>query len=306
MRVLVTGGAGFLGSHLCERLVLEGHDVVSLDDYSTGHARNLDDLRGRAQFTECRGDVRDEIDIGVVDRIFHLACPASPSSYQSDPVGTTRTAVLGALNSLEAAKRHGARILFASTSEIYGEPEVHPQPESYVGHVNPVGPRACYVEGKRVGETLCFDYARTADLVVKVARIFNTYGPRMSGDGRVVSNFIARAQRGEPITIYGDGSQTRSFCYVADLVEALVRFMESEKDVAGPMNLGNDEEVTIVALAKAVLRLTGGRARLRYEPRRCDDPSRRCPDIHLARGQLGWAPEVALEEGLARTLAAMS
>lgn len=303
IRALVTGGAGFLGSHLCDRLVSDGHEVLSVDDYSSGSRDNIASLAGHPRFTSHAQDVREPMRFERLDRIYHLACPASPSAYQADPIGTARTAVIGTLEALELARRTGARCLLASTSEVYGEPEVHPQPESYLGHVRTDGPRACYDEGKRMAEALCFDYARVHGLVVKVARIFNTYGPRMSDDGRVISGFLTRALRGEPIVVFGEGTQTRSFCYVDDMVEGLVRFMESDLELPGPLNLGNDEEVSILELASAVRQLIPTSEGVVHEPQRHDDPTRRCPDISLARERLGWLPEVSLAEGLARTVA---
>lgn len=302
-RILVTGGAGFIGSHLCERLVRQGHDVLCVDNYFTGTRANIAHLFGDPCFEAMRHDITFPLYVEV-DRIFNLACPASPVHYQRDPVQTTKTSVHGAINMLGLAKRTRARILQASTSEVYGDPTEHPQRESYWGNVNPIGTRACYDEGKRCAETLFFDYHRQHGLEVKVARIFNTYGPRMHpADGRVVSNFIVQALRGEPITIYGDGGQTRSFCYVDDLVEGLLRFIETPGEVCGPLNLGNPGEFTIRELAELVLRLTGSRSRLEFRPLPADDPRQRRPDIDRAKALLdGWAPVTPLAEGLARTI----
>lgn len=303
LRVLVTGGAGFLGSHLCERLIEAGQHVTCLDDFFTGSARNLDTLRGHPRFDLLEQDVAQPIELEV-DRIFNLACPASPIHYQHDPVKTIRTSVHGAINVLELARRCGARIFQASTSEVYGDPLVHPQPESYWGNVNPVGLRSCYDEGKRCAETLFFDYHRQFGIEIKVGRIFNTYGPRMHpNDGRVVSNFIVQALRGTPLTIYGSGEQTRSFCYVDDLIEAILAFMETPANSTGPLNLGNPGEFTMKELAQCVLDLTGSRSELNYEPLPSDDPARRCPDIRRARSELGWSPHTDLENGLRRTIA---
>jgi len=305
-RVLVTGGAGFLGSHLCERLLKEGNDVLCVDNFFTGTKDNIAHLMGSPYFELMRHDVTFPLYVEV-DEIYNLACPASPIHYQHDPVQTTKTSVHGAINMLGLAKRVGAKIFQASTSEVYGDPAVHPQPESYRGNVNPIGPRACYDEGKRCAETLFFDYHRQHKLNIRVARIFNTYGPRMHpNDGRVVSNFIVQALRGEPITIYGDGSQTRSFCYVDDLVEGFIRLMAAPDDVTGPINLGNPGEFTIRQLAEAVIRLTGARSTLVFEPLPQDDPMQRKPDITLARTTLGWEPTIALEAGLRRTIAYFS
>jgi UDP-glucuronate decarboxylase len=302
-RVLVTGGAGFLGGFLCERLLAEGHDVLCVDNFFTGRRANVAHLLGNPAFELMRHDVTFPLYVEV-DRIYNLACPASPVHYQFDPVQTTKTSVHGAINMLGLAKRVKARILQASTSEVYGDPEVHPQREGYWGHVNPVGPRACYDEGKRCAETLFFDYHRQHGLRIKVARIFNTYGPRMHpGDGRVVSNFVVQALRGAPITIYGDGTQTRSFCYVDDLVDGLVRLMGADDAVTGPVNLGNPAEFTILELAEKVLHLTGSRSRLVFAPLPADDPAQRQPDIARARELLDWRPTVPLDEGLGRTVA---
>ncbi len=302
-RVLVTGGAGFLGSHLCERLLDDGHDVLCLDNFYTGTKENVAHLLGNPHFELLRHDVTFPLYVEV-DEIYNLACPASPIHYQHDPVQTTKTSVHGAINMLGLAKRTKAKILQASTSEVYGDPEVHPQPEGYWGHVNPVGVRSCYDEGKRCAETLFFDYRRQHGLRIKVARIFNTYGPRMHpNDGRVVSNFIVQALRGEPLTLYGDGSQTRSFCYVDDLVEALVRLMASPDEFTGPVNTGNPDEFTIRELAEQVLALTGSTSEIVQRPLPADDPTQRQPDIALAREVLGWEPKIKLAEGLRPTVA---
>lgn len=301
-RVLVTGGAGFLGSHLCERLLRDGHEVVCLDNLFTGSKRNIAHLRDHASFEFIRHDVTFPLFIEV-DEIYNLACPASPVHYQHDPVQTTKTSVHGAINMLGLAKRLKCRIFQASTSEVYGDPTQHPQTEGYWGNVNPIGIRSCYDEGKRCAETLFFDYHRQHSLDIKVARIFNTYGPRMHpNDGRVVSNFIVQALRGEPITIYGEGQQTRSFCFVDDLIEGFVRLMATEAGFTGPMNLGNPGEFTIRELAEQVVNLTGSRSTLVFKPLPADDPMQRQPDITLARSKLGWAPIVQLREGLARTI----
>jgi UDP-glucuronate decarboxylase len=303
LRVLVTGGAGFLGSFLCERLVAAGHEVVCVDNYYTGRRRNVAHLLKQPNFELLRHDITFPLYVEV-DQIYNLACPASPIHYQRDPVQTTKTSVHGAINMLGLAKRTGAKILQASTSEVYGDPSVHPQREEYWGNVNPIGPRACYDEGKRCAETLFFDYHRQNRLRIKVARIFNTYGPRMHpDDGRVVSNFVLQALAGEPITIFGDGAQSRSFCYVDDMVEALVRLMDSPDDVTGPVNLGNPAEITIKALAEQVIALTGSASRIEHRPAVTDDPVRRRPDIGLARRVLQWEPRVPLADGLARTVA---
>ncbi len=302
-RVLVTGGAGFLGSHLCERLVAMGHDVLCLDNYFTGTKENVAPLLGRPQFEALRHDVTFPLYVEV-DEIYNLACPASPIHYQFDPVQTTKTSVMGAINMLGLAKRTRARVLQASTSEVYGDPTITPQGENYRGNVNTLGPRACYDEGKRCAETLFFDYHRQHDVRIKVVRIFNTYGPRMHpNDGRVVSNFIVQALRGEDITLYGDGGQTRAFCYVDDLIEGLVRMMATPDDVTGPINLGNPHEIPVRELAHRVVRLTGSRSRIVTKPLPVDDPMQRCPDIARARDVLGWEPRVALDEGLTRTIA---
>lgn len=301
-RVLVTGGAGFLGSHLCERLLADGHDVLCVDNFYSGTKDNVAHLIGNPHFELMRHDVTFPLYIEV-DEIFNLACPASPIHYQRDPVQTTKTSVHGAINMLGLAKRTGARILQASTSEVYGDPEIHPQAESYWGRVNSIGIRACYDEGKRCAETLFFDYWRQHEMPIKVIRIFNTYGPRMHpNDGRVVSNFIVQALRGDNITIYGDGAQTRSFCYVDDLIEGFVRMMESPADFVGPVNMGNPGEYTMIELAEAVIRLTGSSSSLRFMPLPMDDPRQRQPDIALAKEKLGWSPEVPLEVGLANTI----
>ncbi|HLK40838.1 MAG TPA: UDP-glucuronic acid decarboxylase family protein [Polyangiaceae bacterium] len=302
-KVLVTGGAGFLGSHLCDRLMARGEDVLCLDNFFTGSKRNVEHLVGESRFELMRHDVTFPLYVEV-DRIFNLACPASPIHYQFDPVQTTKTSVHGAINMLGLAKRVKARILQASTSEVYGDPEVHPQTEEYWGRVNCVGPRSCYDEGKRCAETLFFDYQRQHGLDIKVIRIFNTYGPRMHpNDGRVVSNFIVQALRGEEVTIYGNGSQTRSFCYVDDLVDGMMRMMDSEKGFFGPVNIGNPGEFTMLELAEKVLRLTGSKSRLVNKPLPADDPKQRKPDITLAGAKLGWKPKVPLEDGLKETIA---
>ncbi len=301
-RVLVTGGAGFLGSHLCERLLKDGCDVLCVDNFYSGTKDNITHLLDNPRFELMRHDVTFPLYVEV-DEIYNLACPASPIHYQWDPVQTTKTSVHGAINMLGLAKRVKAKILQASTSEVYGDPEVHPQREDYWGRVNPIGFRACYDEGKRCAETLFFDYHRQHKLRIKVARLFNTYGPRMHpNDGRVVSNFIVQALRGEPITVYGDGSQTRSFCYVDDLIEALVRLMDSPDDFTGPVNLGNPGEFTIRELAEKVIALTGSRSQLVFHPLPPDDPVQRQPDIGLARKALGWQPNVPLAEGLEKTI----
>jgi UDP-glucuronate decarboxylase len=301
-RVLVTGGAGFLGSHLCERVLAEGHDVICLDNFFTGRKQNIAHLVGNPQFEVMRHDITFPLYVEV-DEIYNLACPASPVHYQHDPVQTTKTSVHGAINMLGLAKRLRCKILQASTSEVYGDPEVHPQPETYWGRVNPVGRRSCYDEGKRCAETLFFDYYRQHKLRIKVARIFNTYGPRMhEDDGRVVSNFIVQALSGRPITLYGDGQQTRSFCYVDDLIDALVRLMQTPDDFTGPVNLGNPQEFTIRQLAEKVIARTGSRSALTFEPLPSDDPKQRRPDISLARTALGWEPAISLDQGLPQTI----
>jgi len=302
-RVLVTGGAGFLGSHLCERLLSDGHDVICLDNFFTGTKENIAHLIGDPFFEPMRHDVTFPLYVEV-DEIYNLACPASPVHYQYDPVQTTKTSVHGAINMLGLAKRTKAKILQASTSEVYGDPEIHPQTEDYRGSVNPIGPRACYDEGKRCAETLFFDYRRQHELNIRVARIFNTYGPRMHpNDGRVVSNFIVQALSGKPITLYGDGSQTRSFCFVDDLIDGLVRLMDAPDEFTGPVNLGNPHEITISTLAETIMSLVGSKADIEYQPLPADDPLQRCPDIALARRELGWEPGVALADGLAQTIA---
>jgi len=302
-QVLVTGGAGFLGSHLCDRLIADGLTVLCLDNFFTGSRRNVAQLLAHPRFELIRHDVTFPVYLEV-DEIYNLACAASPIHYQFDPVQTTKSSVHGAINMLGLAKRTRARILQASTSEVYGDPEVHPQREDYWGRVNPIGPRACYDEGKRCAETLFFDYHRQHRLLIKVARIFNTYGPRMHpNDGRVVSNFIRQALRNEPITLYGNGRQTRSFCYVTDLIEALVRLMRSPDDFVGPVNVGNPTEFTIEELARKVIDLTGSRSQIVREPLPQDDPTQRQPDIGLARAKLGWEPKVQLDEGLRHTIA---
>ncbi len=302
-RILVTGGAGFLGSHLCERLLQDGHDVLCVDNYFTGNKNNILPLLEDPHFELMRHDITFPLYVEV-DEIYNLACPASPIHYQYDPVQTTKTCVHGAINMLGLAKRVGAKIFQASTSEVYGDPDVHPQPESYWGHVNPTGTRSCYDEGKRCAETLFFDYYRQHNLRIKVGRIFNTYGPRMHpSDGRVVSNFIVQALQDIPITIYGAGSQTRSFCYVDNLIEAFVRLMETDDSFLGPINLGNPVEFTIKELAEQVIALTGSRSELIYKPLPADDPLQRKPDITLAREKMGWEPDIQLKEGLIKTIA---
>ena len=302
-RVLVTGGAGFLGSHLCERLLEAGHDVLCVDNFFTGRRSNVAHLLDSDRFELMRHDVTFPLYVEV-DEIYNLACPASPVHYQHDPVQTTKTSVHGAINMLGLAKRTRAKIFQASTSEVYGDPSVHPQPEEYWGNVNPIGIRSCYDEGKRCAETLFFDYHRQHGLQIKVARIFNTYGPRMHpADGRVVSNFIVQALRGEPITIYGEGLQTRSFCYCDDLVEGFIRLMGTGPDVTGPINLGNPGEFTMIELAEAVIDLTGSASKLTFMPLPADDPKQRQPDITKARAVLGWEPQVKLREGLSKTIA---
>jgi UDP-glucuronate decarboxylase len=301
-RVLVTGGAGFLGSHLCDRLVERGDDVIALDNYYTGTKDNVAHLLDRSNFELMRHDVTFPLYVEV-DEIYNLACPASPVHYQYDPVQTTKTSVHGAINMLGLAKRLKAKILQASTSEVYGDPTVHPQTEEYWGHVNPIGPRACYDEGKRCAETLFFDYRRQHDLPIKVVRIFNTYGPRMHpNDGRVVSNFIVAALQNHPISIYGDGGQTRSFCYCDDLVDAMIRMMDTGADVIGPINIGNPSEITILHLAETIVRLTGSKSKLERHPLPQDDPMQRCPDITRARDALDWQPHTGLEDGLKETI----
>jgi UDP-glucuronate decarboxylase len=301
-KILVTGGAGFLGSHLCERLIDEGHDVVCVDNYYTGTRDNIAHLMNKPHFEVLRHDVTFPLYIEV-DEIYNLACPASPVHYQYDPVQTTKTTVHGAINMLGLAKRTGSKILQASTSEVYGDPNIHPQTEDYRGNVNPIGPRACYDEGKRCAETLFFDYYRQHQTKIRVARIFNTYGPRMHpNDGRVVSNFIVQSLKGDPITIYGDGRQTRSFCYVDDLIDGLVRLMNSPDHVTGPINLGNPQEFTIRELAAKVIAGTNSQSKLVREPLPEDDPLQRCPDISLANKNLNWAPSIPLDQGLEKTI----
>jgi UDP-glucuronate decarboxylase len=302
-RVLVTGGAGFLGSHLCDRLIERGSEVQCLDNFYTGQRRNVYHLLNQPNFEIIRHDVTHPIYLEV-DRIYNLACPASPVHYQTDPVQTTKTSVHGAINMLGLAKRLKARILQASTSEVYGDPAVHPQPETYWGNVNPIGIRSCYDEGKRCAETLFFDYHRQHNLEIKVMRIFNTYGPRMHPkDGRVVSNFIVQALQGEDLTMYGDGMQTRSFCYVDDLIDGMMRLMDSPASFTGPVNIGNPGEFTMIELAENILRLTGSKSRIRFEPLPQDDPKQRKPDNSLAKSALGWEPKVALADGLKETIA---
>lgn len=301
-RVLITGGSGFLGSHLCERLLNDGHDVLCLDNFFTGTKQNVLHLLKKPHFELMRHDVTFPLYVEV-DEIYNLACPASPIYYQMDPVQTTKTCVHGAINMLGLAKRLKAKIFQASTSEIYGDPQVQPQPESYWGRVNPIGFRSCYDEGKRCAETLFFDYRRQHSLRIKVARIFNTYGPRMHpNDGRVVSNFIVQAIQGHPLTIYGDGSQTRSFCYVDDLIEAMVRLMDTEDAFTGPVNLGNPSEFSILELAEKVINLSASTSEIIFKPLPTDDPKQRKPDISLAKKQLNWEPKIGLEEGLLRTI----
>jgi UDP-glucuronate decarboxylase len=301
-RIMVTGGAGFIGSHLSRRLLALGHDVLVVDNFYSSNRRNVEDLRDEPRYELMRHDVTFPLYVEV-DEIYHLACPASPIFYQRDPVQTTKTCVHGSINMLGLAKRTSAKILLASTSEVYGDPAEHPQEESYWGHVNPIGPRSCYDEGKRCAETLFFDYYRQHALRVKVARIFNTYGPKMlPNDGRVVSSFIVQALQGEPLTIFGDGSQTRSFCYVDDLVDGLILLMETGDDVTGPINLGNPGEFTMLELATKVIEMVGNGTAVEHRPLPEDDPVRRCPDIDQARKVLGWEPTVGLDEGLSRTV----
>jgi len=301
MRILVTGGAGFLGSHLCDRLIGQGHEVICLDNFFTGRKANIQHLIGNPSFELVRHDIIDPFKFEV-DRIYNLACPASPPHYQYNPIKTMKTSVVGAINCLGLAKRVKARVFQASTSEVYGDPAVHPQQESYWGNVNPIGLRSCYDEGKRAAETLFFDYHRENGVDIRVIRIFNTYGPRMlADDGRVVSNFIVQALQGNDLTVYGDGSQTRSFCFVDDLVEGFLRFMEQEKCV-GPMNLGNPGEFTMLQLAELVLKKVGGKSKISHKPLPADDPKQRRPDITLARETLGWEPQVPLEAGLGKTI----
>ena len=301
--ILVTGGAGFLGSHLCDRLIAQGHDVVCVDNFFTGTKQNIEHLIGHKRFELIRHDVTFPLYLEV-DQIYNLACPASPIHYQHDPVQTTKTSVHGAINMLGLAKRLRCRIFQASTSEVYGDPSIHPQTEDYWGNVNPIGPRSCYDEGKRCAETLFFDYHRQHNLEIKVARIFNTYGPRMHpNDGRVVSNFVVQALRGDPITIYGEGSQTRSFCYVDDLIEGFVRLMNSGPELTGPVNLGNPGEFTIKQLAELAIEMTGSKSKLVYQPLPQDDPKQRQPNITLAAKHLDWKPSIPLRDGLAHTIA---
>jgi UDP-glucuronate decarboxylase len=301
MRVLVTGGAGFLGSHLCERLVSQGHDVICLDNYFTGRKKNIDHLLDCHNFELMRHDITMPVFLEV-DQIYNLACPASPVHYQYNAVKTIKTSVLGAINVLGLAKRVRARVLQASTSEVYGDPDVHPQREDYWGHVNPIGIRSCYDEGKRVAETLFFDYHRQNNVDIRVMRIFNTYGPRMHpSDGRVVSNFIVQALQGKNLTLYGKGGQTRSFCYVDDLIDGMMRFMNQDR-IIGPVNIGNPSEFTIKELAEQVIKLTGSKSGIVYRPLPSDDPKQRCPDIRLAREKLGWKPAVKLADGLRKTI----
>jgi len=302
-RILVTGGAGFLGSHLCERLCAQGHDVLCVDNYFTGRKDNIARLLHESNFEAMRHDVTHPLFVEV-DEIYNLACPASPIHYQFDPVQTTKTSVIGAINMLGLAKRVKAKILQSSTSEVYGDPVLHPQPESYRGNVNPIGPRACYDEGKRCAETLFFDYYRQHNLRIRVVRIFNTYGPRMHpNDGRVVSNFIVQALKNEPITLYGDGTQTRAFCYVDDMIEGFLRMMDAPDDITGPMNLGNPVETSVAELARLIVDLTGARSKIVYRPLPVDDPIQRCPDISQAKRVLDWEPQTPLRPGLQRTIA---
>ena len=301
--ILVTGGSGFLGSNLCDALLSRGQSVLCVDNFFTGQRSNIKHLLGRTDFELLRHDVIQPLHVEV-DRIFNLACPASPVHYQYDPVQTTKTSVIGAINMLGLAKRLGVRILQASTSEVYGDPHVHPQSEDYWGRVNPIGPRSCYDEGKRCAETLFFDYHRQNNVEIKVMRIFNTYGPRMHpNDGRVISNFIVQALRGDPITIYGDGKQTRSFCYVDDLIEGMIAFMDSPGALTGPVNFGNPHECSMLELADRVLKIVGGRSKLVFKPLPQDDPIQRCPDISIASSELEWTPKVQLEDGLRETVA---
>jgi UDP-glucuronate decarboxylase len=303
MRILVTGGAGFLGSHLCERLVAQGHDLLVVDNLLTGSLSNLSHFMGNRKIDFRQADVVNKIE-GRFDRIYNLACPGSPPRYQQNPVATARTNFIGVDNLLQLAATCGARFFQASTSEIYGDPQIHPQPEHYLGNVNPIGPRACYDEGKRIGETLCFDYHRQYNVKIKVARIFNTYGPRMNAeDGRVVSNFIVRALSNKPIEIYGNGEQTRSFCYVSDLIDGFIRLMESPEEVLGPVNLGNPGEFTIGELARIIIEMTASRSKIVYCELPKDDPWKRRPDISQAKKVLDWRPTIDLREGLLRTIA---
>jgi len=304
LNIVVTGGAGFIGSHLCDRLIQRGHRVYCVDNLFTGAFANIRPLINHRNFEFIEHDVRDPLEIaGKVDRIYNLACPASPRHYQRDPIGTLRTCVVGAHNVVELARQKGARALQASTSEIYGDPEIHPQPEQYQGNVNPIGPRACYDEGKRAAETLFFDYHRVHKLPIKVARIFNTYGPRMlENDGRIISNFIVQALKGEPITVYGDGSQTRSFCFIDDLLDGLQRLMESPVEITGPFNLGNPEEQSVKDIAQLIVQRIGSSSPIEYHPLPQDDPKRRQPVIARARKELGWSPRIPLDQGLGATI----
>src|ERR1051326_8792436 len=302
MRILVTGGAGFLGSHLCDRLIKDGHELIVIDNLFTGRKQNIAHLLNHERFEFVRHDVIDPFKFEV-DQIYNLACPASPPHYQYNPIKTIKTSVMGAINCLGLAKRVKARVFQASTSEIYGDPHVHPQPESYWGNVNPIGKRSCYDEGKRCAETLFFDYHRENKVDIRVVRIFNTYGPRMHpNDGRVVSNFIVQALKNEPITLYGDGSQTRAFCYVDDLVEGFLRMMDAPDEVTGPMNLGNPVETSVAELAQLIIELTGSRSKITQRPLPVDDPTQRCPDISQAKALLGWQPKTPLRHGLNRTI----
>jgi len=301
VKIFVTGGAGFLGSHICDRLISDGHEVICLDNFYTGSKQNIIHLLDNPNFELMRHDVVDPFK-AEVDQIYNLACPASPVHYQQEPIKTVKTSVMGAINALDLAKHEGARILQASTSEVYGDPEVHPQTEEYRGNVNPIGPRACYDEGKRCAETLFFDYHRQNNVDIRVIRIFNTYGPRMMpNDGRVVSNFITQALKGDDITVYGDGKQTRSFCYVDDLIEAMIRMMNQE-EIVGPVNTGNPNEFTILELAEKVIDMTGSKSKIIFEPLPVDDPMQRKPDGSLAKKKLGWEPKVNLDEGLEKTI----
>ncbi len=302
-KILVTGGAGFLGSHLCDRLIEQGHEIICLDSLFTGSQKNIESLLKHPNFTFIKHDVVDPIDFEKLDEIYNLACPASPVHYQFNPIHTMKTSVMGGLNMLELARKTGAKVFQASTSEVYGDPSVHPQPEEYWGNVNTIGIRSCYDEGKRAAETLFFDYQRVHGVKIKVVRIFNTYGPRMAADdGRVVSNFIVQALRGQDLTVYGDGSQTRSFCYADDLVAGFMQLMNAGDEIVGPINMGNPGEFTMIELAEKVLRLTGSTSKLIHMPLPQDDPKQRRPDITKAKQLLGWEPTVALEQGLERTI----
>jgi UDP-glucuronate decarboxylase len=305
MRILVTGGAGFIGSHLCDRLITQGHEVLCVDNLFTGSTENVKQLEGNPRFKFIEHDIVDPLFIEEhIDQIYNLACPASPIHYQHNPVHTIKASTLGVINMLGLARKHGARILQASTSEVYGDPEIHPQPEDYHGNVNTFGPRSCYDEGKRVSESLMFGYYQMHGMEIKLVRIFNTYGPRMAfDDGRVISNFITQALKNEPLTIYGDGTQTRSFCYVDDLVDGLIKMMNSEKNITGPINLGNPGEKSMVEMAEKIIALTGSASSIIYKDLPTDDPRRRCPDITKAQKLLGWSPVVELEEGLKKTIA---